>query len=204
MPLVRSALCEVHALRSSLWLVALWGLLASGLSLSTRSASRAYASQSAFVSEMLHRRPLDPSGYLYGAREAIVAHNLSAATHLLRAMPVDDLPLPHAHRAVDELLVIGDIGRAAAVAQGAIDRLGREPRLLMGLATARAWQGRWAESVTLFATAISVTSPEQTAICATLRRRLTELLARPDVPAAIAGRLRGLLASVIGMQGQTS
>jgi len=165
--------------------------MATVLILTTRKESTAYASQSAFERSMVELRPGDPSGYLNAFRETLARGDQTHARHLLAAMPTIGLPLPHAHRAASGWLSLGEPERAAHTAQAAIQAHGPEPRLLIGLARARAAQGHWQEACTLLERAYEATPAKRTAVLVTLERAIAEE-AQTQLPPDAAVRLRSL------------
>ncbi len=193
---VPSRVDALEARPTSRWMVSLAYVgLSAILLLGTRTASAVYASQEAFERSMITLRPEDPSGYLNGFREAVTRGEQARARDLLETMPARMLPLPHAHRAMTAWLSLGEPERSASVALNALRMHDPEPRLLIGLARARAAQGRWDEACTLLERAYDATPIKRTAIVATLERTLDEL-ARTQMPPKVSARLQALAARI--------
>ena len=182
--------------RTPRWLAsAAYVVMTAVLLLATRKESAAYASEDAFERSMVELRPDDPSGYLNAFREALARGDRARARRLLAAAPTIALPLPHAHRAVSGWMILDEPERAAHTAEVAIRAHGSEPRLLIGLARARARQGRWQEACALFERAYETTPTKRTAVLVSLERAIAEEALAPMPPEA-AARLRALAALV--------
>lgn len=147
---------------------------------------------------MVETRPEDPSGYLYAAQEALLRGERDVARRFLLAMPSEHLPLAHAHRAVDALLEVEEVAVAARLAETASREHVGEPRVLLGLARVRVAQARWEEAAVLLQRAVAQTPTDDASKRATLRRRLSEMIASEEAPPRVDAELRRLLSSVIG------
>lgn len=112
----------------------------------TAISSLSYRSERWFAARMRDARPDDPTGYIVGAREAIVANDRDEARSLLAATERQRAVAPQAHRIIMLAISLGDLVLAerairAQQARGAINA-----RLTADLFDLRARQGRWQDA----------------------------------------------------------
>jgi len=112
----------------------------------TAISSLSYRSERWFAARMRDARPEDPTGYIVGAREAIVANDRDEARSLLAATERQRVVATQAHRVITLAISLGDLAMAerAIVAQQARGAL--NARLTADLFDLRARQGRWADA----------------------------------------------------------
>lgn len=112
----------------------------------TALSSLSYRSERWFAARMRDARPEDPTGYIVGAREAIVTNDPVTARELLGATSGLRVAPSQAHRIILLAISLGDLALADRALRAQRERGPLSARLLADLFDLRARQSQWDEA----------------------------------------------------------